>query len=267
MSGARNDRGVALVLVLWVFMTLGVLALDFSQYMHDDALAAINFADETRGYYAALAAMNHVLYDAVRAKEGTGNAATPNAAPDLGRHLTEDQDQEEAALPADGQWHDGTFQGIAYKVRMTDQGGLIPINRPDEALLRRVITNLVRGGNSTTGIDRRTQTDIDTVVDSILDWRDRDHLRRAHGAESQFYLKRNGYPAKDGLFDSPEELLLVRGVTAELFYGAPGRPGLRDVISIYTNRGGTTGNEKMNVRYMPTAVMQVLLGIDPDAAE
>jgi general secretion pathway protein K len=62
---------------------------------------------------------------------------------------------------------------------------------------------------------------IDTVVDSIIDWSDPDDLRRLHGAESEYYLGlRVPYRAKNGWFDSPEEMLLVRGMTAALFYGA-----------------------------------------------
>jgi len=34
-------------------MVLGVLALDFARYMRDDAMASVNLADETRGYYLA----------------------------------------------------------------------------------------------------------------------------------------------------------------------------------------------------------------------
>ena len=52
-----RERGIALLLVLWVFMVLGVLALDFARYIRDDAMAAVNFADETHGYYIALAGM------------------------------------------------------------------------------------------------------------------------------------------------------------------------------------------------------------------
>ena len=57
MTSPRHprERGIALLLVLWIFMILGVLALDFARYIRDDAMAAVNFADETRGYYLALA--------------------------------------------------------------------------------------------------------------------------------------------------------------------------------------------------------------------
>jgi len=72
-----RERGIALILVLWVFMLLGVLALDFAQYIRDDAMASVNFADETRGYYVALAGMNRALYEIGQAK-AAGPAGTVN---------------------------------------------------------------------------------------------------------------------------------------------------------------------------------------------
>ena len=81
------------------------------------------------------------------------------------------------------------------------------------------------------------------MVDSILDWRDPDELKRGHGAENDYYRKRRPpYTAKNGFFDSPEELLLVRGMTADLFYGHDDVPGLRDVVSAYSK------SRKLNLR-------------------
>jgi Tfp pilus assembly protein PilX len=82
----RRERGVALLLVFWVLMLLGILALDFSRYMRDDAMAAINLADETRGYYIALAGMNRAIYDAERVRErsvAASGAAGTNPVPDI----------------------------------------------------------------------------------------------------------------------------------------------------------------------------------------
>src|SRR6266704_3758672 len=76
----RGERGVALLLVLWMFMVLGVLALDFARYMRDDAMASVNLADETRGYYLALAGMNRAIFDAERRREKQGAAAPPGTA-------------------------------------------------------------------------------------------------------------------------------------------------------------------------------------------
>jgi general secretion pathway protein K len=253
--GRARERGVALLLVLWIFMVLGVLAVDFARYIRDDAMAAVNFAEETRAYYLALAGMNRTIFEADRQHERTApGAPTPTPAVD-------DDEDEDEPLPADGQWHDGEFAGGHYTVRMTDEASLISLNKADEALLTRVITNLMRGGNATTGMDRRKSNEVSTVVDSILDWRDADNLRRAHGAESEFYLKRRPpYRAKNGFFDSPEELLRVRGVTPALYYGSDGMPGFRDVFSVYSR------SPDINLRYAPAAVLQALLGVDADTA-
>src|SRR5213594_3679360 len=249
-----RERGVALLLVLWIFVVLGVLAVDFARYIRDDAMAALNFAEETRAYYLALAGMNRTIFEADRQHERSApGAPTPTPAVD-------DEDEDEP-LPADGQWHDGEFAGGHYTVRMTDEASLISLNKADDALLTRVITNLMRGGNATTGMDRRKSNEVSTVVDSILDWRDADHLKRAHGAESEYYLKRRPpYRAKNGFFDSPEELLLVRGVTPALFYGHDGMPGFRDVFSVYSR------SPNIHLRSASAAVLQAILGIDPDTA-
>src|SRR5438128_8292374 len=126
-AGGRRERGVALLLVLWIFVVLGVLAVDFARYIRDDAMAAVNFAEETRAYYLALAGMNRTIFDADRARERSapGAAAQP---PDV------DEDEDEP-LPADAQWHDGEFAGGHYTVRMTDQAGLISLNKADDAVL------------------------------------------------------------------------------------------------------------------------------------
>jgi len=264
---------VALLLVLWIFMMLGVLALDFARYMRDDAMASVNLADETRGYYLALAGMNRAIFDAERRREKNGAAAPPGTAAAAlqgrgqgqgqgqGPHtLDQDEEDDEPLVPVDGQWHEGDFADGRWAVRMIDESGRLSLNKSDEVVLRRVITNLVQV-DPTASIDRHMQEAIDTVVDSILDWRDHDNLKRPHGAESAYYLKRRvPYRAKNAFFDSPEELLLVRGVTPDLYYGSDGVPGLRDIFSVY-NR-----SPKVSVDTAPPAVFQTLLGIDAAAA-
>ena len=254
-SDRRRERGVALLLVLWIFVVLGVLAVDFARYIRDDAMAAVNFAEETRAYYLALAGMNRTIFDADRQHERSAPGAVPPPPP------IDDEDADDEPLAADGQWHDGEFAGGHYTVRMTDEASLISLNKVEEPLLTRVITNLMRGGNATTGMDRRVSNEVATVVDSILDWRDPDNLKRAHGAESEYYLKRRPpYRAKNGFFDSPEELLLVRGVSPALYYGHDGIPGFRDVFSVYSR------SPSIHIRTAPAAVLQALLGVDADTA-
>src|SRR3989442_9495647 len=198
-SGRRRERGVALLLVLWIFVILGVLAVDFARYIRDDAMAAVNFAEETRAYYVALAGMNRTIFEADRAHERAApGVATPPPAVD-------DDDAQDEPLAADGQWHDGEFAGSHYTVRMTDEASLISLNKADDPLLTRVITNLMRGGNATTGMDRRASHQVAAAGDSILHWRDTHHPKRAPGAESEYYMKRRPpHPAKNGFFHLPE---------------------------------------------------------------
>jgi len=280
-----RERGIALILVLWVFMLLGVLALDFAQYIRDDAMAAVNFADETRGYYVALAGMNRALYEIGQAK-AAGPAGTVNGVNAQQQQLQQQQqqqqqakvgldDQPERQIPSDGEWHEGDFSGARWSVRISDEGARIAINAlrtnspEDEAFLHYIVQNLVRSGNKTTGVDRRMQKTIDTIVDSILDWRDRDtDMTRPNGAENAYYHKqRIPYDAKNGEFESPEELLKVRGVTPQLFYGHDGLPGLRDVFSFRPARGDEDQQGRaVNLQHASDAVLYALVG-DADSLQ
>lgn len=275
--GKRSERGVVLLLVLWVFMTLGVLALDFSSEMRDDATATMNLADQTRAYYAAVAGMNRALFENTlqRKKNPTGATPQPNVDPSKDEEdLDGDGQPDTTDFKVDGDWHPAAdkpnawFEGMRYAVRLTGEDGRIPLNvdlAEDMTLftdiLRHVATNLVRGGNQTTGVDKETEADIETIVDSILDWRDCDDEQRVNGAESKYYgsLPR-AYSAKNGFFDSPEELMRVKGITPEIFYGHDGLPGLADIFTPYP-RGEAIVINPMQVT---PAVVRALVS-DPDA--
>jgi type II secretory pathway component PulK len=249
-----GERGIALLMVLWVFMVLTVLVAEFSRSMRDDAVAAQNVAEEVQARGVAIAGMNTAIYRTLKMREQHG---------DDDATAIDEEDEEERWLP-DGTWHNGQYGAGTYAVRMIDEGGKISLDKPDEALLRRIFQNL--------GLDQDSQ---EALTDAILDWRDKDSLRRLHGAEDEYYLKKPvPYRAKNGPFDSVDELLLVRGVTRELFFGTPPVGGLgrdegpppvplKEIFSVF-NR---TGN--INVRYAPAAVLRVLLsggnGEDVDA--
>lgn len=59
------------------------------------------------------------------------------------------------------------------------------------------------------------------IADAILDWIDPDNEQREYGAEADYYgLLDPPYVPKNGPLESIEELLLVRGVTPWLLFGA-----------------------------------------------
>ncbi|MDY6954264.1 MAG: type II secretion system protein GspK, partial [Thermodesulfobacteriota bacterium] len=73
------------------------------------------------------------------------------------------------------------------------------------------------------------------IVDSVMDWIDReDDLLRLDGAEDDYYMSlERPYHCKNGPLDSPEELLLVKGITPELFYGTEESLGIAPYISVF----------------------------------
>jgi general secretion pathway protein K len=99
-----------------------------------------------------------------------------------------------------------------------------------------------------------------------MDWRDPDDLHRVNGAESDYYLALHPpYTAKNGPFDMIEDLLWVRGMTADLFYGPPAvngeqgpdtpTIGLREIFTV------DSPIDRVNLRTASAGVIHALMGI------
>jgi general secretion pathway protein K len=113
----------------------------------------------------------------------------------------------------------------------------------------------------------------DVIVDSILDWRDPDDFYRVNGAENDYYQSlKEPYQCKNGNFDSIEELLLVKGVTPELFHGRKavktgegeaqeGRIGLKEIFSIYAP------GAQIDINSATAVALRGILGIPGEVAE
>ena len=253
LTPLHDERGVALMMVLWIFMVLTVLVAEFSRGMRDEAVATQNMAEEVQARGVAIAGITQGLYRTLHARENNSDDATGDPDPD--------------DWPPDGTWHEGQYAGGTFSVRLIDESAKIPLNRADEAMLRHVLTNV--------GVTGDAQEEL---ADAILDWRDPDSMKRLHGAEADFYLHLpTPYRPKNGPFDSVDELLLVKGVTRDLFYGTgeretatvglkvgksdkPAIP-LRDVFSVFNK------NANINVRNSPAPVLRALLGGEEDDVE
>ena len=82
------------------------------------------------------------------------------------------------------------------------------------------------------------EDDAEALADSIQDWIDTDQNHRLNGAENDYYESLDPpYQCKDGAIESLEELLLIRNITPEIFYGGEDRAGLVDFL---TYRGNAT---------------------------
>jgi general secretion pathway protein K len=86
-----------------------------------------------------------------------------------------------------------------------------------------------------------------TIIDSILDWMNASESSGFSGAKSDYYLHLNPpYYCKNGQIDDITELLLVKGVTPEIFWGSN---STNHPVSAYEQHGGgafsqPTGTQK-----------------------
>ena len=102
-----------------------------------------------------------------------------------------------------------------------------------------------------------TEEQVNTIVYSLKDWMDEDEeISGIHGAEDSFYRDR-GYSCKNGPLDSLEEMLLVRGVTEEIFNGNRERSGISSYLTVY-------GASELNIN---TAPIPVLMALSSDMTE
>lgn len=151
------------------------------------------------------------------------------------------------------------------------------INLANEIMLQQALTlEGVSPGDST------------PIVNSILDWIDADDQPRIEGTESEYYQGLTPpYSAKNGLIDDLSELMLVRGVTPEIYWGSSSTNHPPRAYQSQANPAGRFGQQsqvptydvglvdlftpistgKININTASAAVLQVIPGIDSTVAE
>ncbi len=138
--------------------------------------------------------------------------------------------------------------GIGYEANFEDEGGKINLNAVAEDHRDLLQNYLLQAG--------ATDSEADTIVDSVLDWVDSDDFTRANGAESNYYRNLpEPYLAKNGPFDSLEELALIRGVTPSLY------DKIRRDITVYGL------NPEINVNFASKEVLSSVPGVSIKLAE
>ena len=247
-----SQSGIALIIVLWVLILLSVIVLEFCFSMRTELNTTRNFKEEGQLYFYARGGVQRAVAELIYQND----LAIHNKRKDL---KTEESGIE-MEWRCDGTPYSVPFPSGEAEVRVRSEAGRINLNGVPENILRKVIQYFLQIG------EKR-----DIVVDSILDWRDPDDLHRLNGAENDYYRSLpEPYDCKNGDFDSVEELLLVRGITPELFYGRKGKDqedqksptiGLRDIFTVFS----TAAN--VDINNAPVEVLMALLGISSEVAK
>jgi general secretion pathway protein K len=269
----HSPAGIALLIVMVFIIGLTVLAGGFAYSMKVELRLARNASVEAElewlgrsgveyaKYVLALQKFvpNEGGYDALNQKWAGG----PGGIGGLTNQMLADITLEGLQLGA------GTFS-----VKIRDLERRVNLNLADPTLIQQALIVM--------GVDA---AEFPTISDSILDWMDKDDDPKLNGAESDYYLGlRPAYVAKDGPFDEVSELLLVKGITPAMFWGAalgqhanPGmmgrnrglalRPqeetgypvGLADLFTVLSARF-------ININTASAQVLQMLPGMDQNVA-
>jgi general secretion pathway protein K len=244
----RRDPGTVVVVVLWVLVAFSLLALSFSASVRTEIGAAQNTVDQKRSYYLARAGIEYSIYKILESQSAFFQARQQADQGQLGLQAPEILNFVRLDL-ADG----------AANVQIIDETGKINLNLAPAHLIYNLLIMV--------GVDG---PDADMITDSIEDWRDRDDFRRPNGAESDYYQSLNPpYLAKNGPFDVPEELLLVRGVTPEIYYGKKGLTDSGQRVEYYGLQNYLTtfsSIARININAAPPAVLAAIPGLDYDIA-
>jgi len=204
LSGVLYNEtgGVALVLVVWVIVVLTAIVGEFSFSMRTEINITRNFKEEEEAYQLALAGIEKAKLELLSI-----NRSDIVYLDEDGMLVFGDDEEKPSRKAEIGK---GSFE---YKI--SDEDGKLNINTATEGQLRDLFNE--------SGVDI---TDVDIIVDSILDWRDNNDLHRLNGAEEDYYTSLDKpYSSKDGSFSTVEELLLVKGITNDILYGSKDKDG------------------------------------------
>jgi general secretion pathway protein K len=181
-SCSARQRGIALIVVLWLLVLLTVIAASYARIVRTETRLAANQVEASVARHLAEAGTQHAILEL----------------------LVRDQTQR---WRADGSIHRLRFADGTVDIAVRDARGLVDINRASPALL----DTLLAGA----GVAQPRRT---ALVDAILDWRDPDNLKHLNGAEDNDYRRAGlSWTARDASFSSIEELSYVLGMNAALF--------------------------------------------------
>jgi general secretion pathway protein K len=265
----HNSGGIALIMVMCAIFVLSALAAGFVLSMKVETRLAYNANSEQQLLWLGRSGVElarYVLsqhppgepYDSLNQKWAGGSGSLSESNSVL------------SSLPLNNYpVGDGTVS-----IKIIDLERKVNINTASATTIQQALTLM--------GVDAN---DISVVSDSILDWIDSDDLPRVAGAESDYYQGLAvPYYAKNAPIDDLSELLLVKDVTPEMYWGgnagnhtpsvfqhklglgtAPGQTpdypfGLVEIFTPFSSG-------KININTANANVLQMIPGVDAAMAD
>ncbi|MFL5343111.1 MAG: hypothetical protein ACJ8F7_23515 [Gemmataceae bacterium] len=218
-ADTRHRPGSALLAVLVIVALLSLASYQYSELMFQEYRAADS---SMRALQAKAVADSGIHYIAAVLADPTSFQSMLNGNPyDNQSALSQVQVYLDSKTGRTGRFSvvcpvdnntDGTGSGpTAFRYGVIDECGKINLN----ALIKVDST-----GQVAHDVLMKLPNMTEDIADAIVDWIDADDEPRASGAESSYYQGLSPpYRCKNAPLDTLEELLMVRGVTAQLLFG------------------------------------------------
>ena len=236
----KDSGGVALILTVLIISIIVTVTLEFNTAMRSELYGAVNLRDGLKLGCVARSGFDYAL--AVLFEDG----------------LNTDRPFDSLREP----WADSKalsenssslFEDGGFEVQIRDMTGRIQIgalvnqkgeyNADQKDLLTRFLSL------DMFGLD---DEEVGNLVDAIKDWIDRDDEVTKFGAENAYYQTlEKPYLCRNAPLESLEELLLIRGMSKELFYGTGERPGIAYYLTV-------CGDGKVNINTADPVVLRSL---------
>jgi len=227
----RAQRGVALLAVLWLSVALSFIALSTSYLVRTEVEAASNRIESERSYYLARGGVEAAVYSLIR------SAGQP---------------PEEAEFRPGQRWLEYEFPEGVCRVEVVPENAKISINTAPPELLAALFASL--------GMPQDKSIDL---AAAIVHWRSARSSSVDDPLDLYYAALPRPYPARHASLEHLEELLPVRGMTRDLFFGRMQQnsqgewrrwPALPDLLTTEV-----TGNA-INPNYAAHEVLRALPG-------
>ncbi len=188
LSAARREKGMALMLVMWVLTLLTVMAVSLTATQRTETALAENHIASARFRAHADAAIAYAALDFMTQPAAQQTDSDTNWLPN--------------GLPRT--WR---FSGAELDIAVFNESSRVNLNSVQPEVMVELLIVL--------GV---AAEEAGPLAAAIVDWRDEDDLALLSGAEDDDYAQA-GYPlgAKDGPYDTEEELRQVLGMTDAIY--------------------------------------------------
>lgn len=231
----KDKKGTILITTLWILALLTLLALGVGIRTSVNIKLMGFFLNHTKAHYLAEAGLRKTIalleIDSNKLADSLNEVWSSGFDNDEEEFILKDIKAGEGAFTVSYKYGEDEEGNPLYLYGASDEEGKLNINKISSDLLASLPDFSIE------------------IASAVLDWRDEDNLARPDGAENDYYNGLEGpYECKNAKFSVPEELMLVKGVTKEIY------DRVKDIITVYGE------SEAVNINTSSEDVLAILLG-------